>query len=169
MKDRIRNLRIQLRERWESLGPQQRVATAAAVVVLGAALLVWLIHSVDQARTRLRASVSMLQAQAARLERDAVEYERVRRAPSFPVSQTDLRTLVQAQASAAGLSRALGSVEPTGADQVRIMFGAVGFADWLGWVAGLQAQRVHLEACRIEALVTPGLVSVTATVSRAPR
>ncbi len=169
MNDRIRYLRVQLRERWESLGPQERLAIATLAILLSTALCLWLIHSVDRARTQLRANVSVLQAQAARLGRDASEFERLRATPPAPASQTDLRTLVQAQASASGLSRALGSVEAAGANQVKVVFGSVAFADWLGWVASLQSQRVYLEACRIEALSTPGLVSVTATVTRATR
>jgi len=49
------------------------------------------------------------------------------------------------------------------------VFGAVGFADWLNWVAGLTSQQVRLDACRVEALSTPGLVSVTATLVRVKR
>ena len=47
-----------------------------------------------------------------------------------------------------------------------MVFGAVAFADWLNWVASLTSQQVRLDACRIEALSTPGLVSVTATLVR---
>jgi type II secretory pathway component PulM len=53
------------------------------------------------------------------------------------------------------------------ADQVQVVFGSVAFADWLAWVATLQAQRIRLDTSRIEALSTPGLVSVTATFARA--
>ena len=48
-----------------------------------------------------------------------------------------------------------------------VVFGAVAFADWLNWIAALKSQHVRLDACRIEALSTPGLVSVTATLIRA--
>jgi general secretion pathway protein M len=47
-----------------------------------------------------------------------------------------------------------------------VVFGAVPFADWLGWVAALQAQNVSLDAARVEALAAPGMVSVTATLGR---
>jgi general secretion pathway protein M len=82
------------------------------------------------------------------------------------VAQTDLRALVLAQAGAAGLSRALVSTEAADANQVKVVFGAVAFADWLNWIAGLEAQHVHLEACRVEALSTPGVVSIAATLAR---
>ena len=58
-------------------------------------------------------------------------------------------------------------IDALDANQVQVVFGAVAFADWLNWVAGLQSQHVRLNACRIEALSTPGLVSVTGTLVRA--
>ncbi|MGH8864757.1 MAG: type II secretion system protein GspM, partial [Burkholderiales bacterium] len=91
----------------------------------------------------------------------------LRAAPAASVSQTDLRTLVQAQAGVAGLSRALVRIDAPDANQVVVVFGAVAFADWLNWVASLKSQQVRLDACRVEALSTPGLVSVTATLVRA--
>ena len=73
---------------------------------------------------------------------------------------------MEAQAGAAGLSRALQKIDAADANQVQVVFGAVAFANCLSWVAALEAQHVRLDACRIEALSTPGLVSVTATVVR---
>jgi type II secretory pathway component PulM len=73
---------------------------------------------------------------------------------------------VQAQAGATGLSRALQRIDALDANQVQVVFGAVAFADWLAWVAKLQAQHVRLDACRVEALTAPGLVSVSATLIR---
>ena len=74
--------------------------------------------------------------------------------------------LVQAQAGSAELSRALVSAEAVDANLVKVVFGAVAFADWLEWVAGLEAQHIHLDACRIEALAAPGMVSIAATLAR---
>jgi general secretion pathway protein M len=160
-------MRARLRKAWQSRAPRERVVIAALAVVLGAALYVGLVHSAGRARAQLRASVTTLRAQAALLEQQAAEFERLRAAPPASVSKTDLRTLVQAQAGAAGLSRALVRIDAQDADQVVAVFGAVAFADWFNWIAGLKAQRVRLDACRIEALSTPGLVSVTATLVRA--
>ncbi len=74
---------------------------------------------------------------------------------------------MQARIDAAGLAPALVSIEAPDANQVKVVFGALPFADWLAWVASLQAQQVRLDASRIEAMSTPGLVSVTATLVRA--
>jgi len=88
-------------------------------------------------------------------------------APAATVSSTDLLALVQSRAGAAGLSQALVRIEALDSEHVTVVFGALAFADWLSWIAGLQSQLVRLDACRIEALSAPGLVSVTATLARA--
>ena len=159
-------MNAKLRKLWQSRAPRERVVITVLAVLAGAASYVWLVQSADRAHTRLRASVPGLRTQAARLEQQAAELERLRTAPPASVSQTDLRTLVQAQAGAAGLSRALVRIDAPDVNQVVVVFGAVAFADWLNWVTSLISQQVRLDGCRIEALSTPGLVSVTATLVR---
>jgi general secretion pathway protein M len=140
---------------------------AIIAAILAAALYVWLVQSAERARAQLRTGVTTLRAQAARLEQQAGEFERLRAAPALSASRTDLRTLVQVQADTAGMSRALVRIDAPDADQVVVVFGAVAFADWLNWIVGLKWHHVRLDTCRIEALSTPGLVSVTATLVRA--
>jgi len=159
-------MKAKLRTLWQSRAPRERVVIAVLAVLAGVASYVLLVQTADRAHARLRASVPALRAQAARLEQQAGELERLRSAPPVAASKTDLRTLVQAQAGAAGLSRALVRIDAPDANQVVVVFGAVAFADWLNWVAGLTAQQVRLDVCRVEALSTPGLVSVTATLVR---
>ena len=160
-------MKARLRKLWESRAPRERAVIAALGVMLGVVLYVALVQTGWRARAQLRASVTTLRGQAARLEQQAAELERLRAAPALSASQTDLRTLVQAQAVAAGLSRALVRIDAPDADQVVVVFGAVAFADWHTWIAGLTSQHVRLDACRVEALSTPGPVSVTATLVRA--
>jgi general secretion pathway protein M len=160
MKDRLLKL-------WESRSPRERAIVAAAGVVLGIFIYVVLVQTATRARVQLRNSVSALRAQASSLEQQAVELERVRAAPPLLASQTDLRTLVQAEAAAAGLSRSMVSIDALDANQVSVVFGAVAFADWHNWIVALNLQQVRVEACRIEAMSTPGLVSITATLARA--
>lgn len=158
--------RIRLRELWESRAQRERVIIAVSAAVLAAALHVGLVDTATRERERLRASVTTLRSQANLLEQQAAELERLRAAPVISASQTDLRTLVQARANAAGLAQALLRIDARDNDQVVAVFGAVGFASWLNWIAGLQAQQVRLDTCRIEALSTAGMVSVTATLAR---
>ena len=136
-------------------------------MMLGVLLYIAFVQTAWRARAQLRAGVTTLRAQAATLEQQAAEIERLRTAPAKAASQTNLRALVQAQADAAGLSRALVRIDAPDADQVVVVFGAVAFADWHNWIVALKSQNVRVDACRIEALSTPGLVSVTATLARA--
>jgi general secretion pathway protein M len=159
-------MNARIRKLWNSRAPRERAIIAALAIVLGAALYVWLVQSAGRARVQLHASVTTLRAQAARLDRQAIEYGRLSASPAVSASPTDLRTLVQARVDDAGLARALLRIDARDANQVDVVFGALPFADWVAWVAGLQAQQVRLDTCRIEALSTPGLVSVTATFTR---
>lgn len=160
-------MRARLRKAWQSRAPRERVIIAVLAALVGAVLYVWLVQSAGLARAQLRPSVTTLRGQAARLERQALEYQRLRAAPAATVSKSDLRTLVQARIDGAGLARAVVRIDALDINQVKVVFGALPFADWLAWVASLQAQQVRLDTCRIEALSTPGLVSVSATLTRA--
>jgi general secretion pathway protein M len=162
-------MRAKLRQAWESRAPQERAIVAVAGLVLGALLYLWLLQAAERSREQLRTSVATLRGQAARLASQADEFERLRSAPVATVSTTDLLSLVQARVGDAGLARALVRIDARDADQVVTVFGAVVFADWLAWVVSLQTQQIRLDACRIEILSTPGLVSVTATLARAKR
>lgn len=160
-------MKARLLKIWESRSPRDRVVIAILAAIVAALLYFWLAQSAYRARTQLGASLTVLRAQANRLDLDATELARVRALPAPPAAQTDLRALVQARAETAGLARALVRIDAPDADQVRVVFGAVAFADWLAWVASLQAERVRLDTGRIEALSTPGMVGVTATFTRA--
>ena len=160
-------MKARLRKLWESRSPRDRVIIAVLAAVVGLALYLSLVQSAYRARAQLGSSVSVLRTQALRLDADANELARARAAPAAPAPQSDLRTQVQAQAGAAGLARALLRIDARDANQVQVVFGSVAFADWLAWVATLQAQHILLDTSRIEALTTPGLVSITATLTRA--
>jgi type II secretory pathway component PulM len=156
-----------LRKAWTSRSPVERTLIVVSTVILCALLYAALLWSAEHARARLGSAVRELQTQALVLEQHATEIERIRALPRPIVSATDLRSLVQAQAGAAGLTRALTRIDPGGdPNSVRVAFGAAPFPEWLNWVSGLQAQQVRLEACRLEALATPGLTSVAATLVR---
>ena len=160
-------MRAALRRIWESRAPRERLVIAVLVAVLAVASYLWLLHSAARARGQLSTSVATLRTQAALLDQQAAEYQRLRAAPPPPASPTDLRTLIQARADAARLSGALTRIDAPDADHVRITFGALPFAEWLAWSAALESLRVRLETARIEALAAPGMVSVTATFARA--
>ncbi len=160
-------MKAALKRAWDSRAPRERVVIAALAALLGAASYLWLLNSADRAREQLRTSVATLRTQAALLDQQAAEHARLRATPAPPASPTDLRTLVKARTEAAGLAGALTRLDAPDADHVQIAFGAVSFADWLGWIAALQAQQVRVEAARIQALAAQGMVSATATLTRA--
>ena len=160
-------MKARLLKLWESRSPRDRLVIAILAAVVGAALYLWLVQSAYRARTQLGTSVTLLRAPATRLNLDATELERVRALPAPPAAQTDLRTLVQARVEAAGLARALVRIDAPDPNQVQLVFGAVAFAEWLAWVASLQAEHIRLDTGRIEALSTPGMVGVMATFTRA--
>jgi len=160
-------MKARLRKLWESRSPRDRVIIAVLAALVAAALYLALVQSAYRGRAKLGSSVTALRTQARLLDADANELARARAVPPAPAPQADLRTQVQAQADAAGLASALVRIDALNADQVKVAFGSVPFADWLSWIATLQAQHIRLEAGRIEALSTPGLVSVTATFARA--
>ena len=159
-------MRARLRKMWESRSPRDRLLIAILAAVVAALLLLWLMQSAQRARTQLGASLSVLRAQAIGLDLDATELARVRAMPVPAAAQTDLRTLIQTRADSAGLARALVRIDAPEPNQVQVVFGSVAFADWLAWVASLQAERIRLDTGRIEALSTPGMVGVTATFTR---
>ena len=152
---------------WESRSPLERTVIAVLAALLSAGGYVLLLQSAERGRGQLRTSVAALRTQAVLLDRQAAEHQLLRAAPAAAASATDLRSLVQARADAARLSGALTRIEVLDTDHVQVVFGALPFADWLGWVAALQAQHVSLEAARVEALSVPGMVSATATLARA--
>ena len=152
---------------WKSRSPQQRAIIAVLAVLVGISLYAWFAQAAGRARAQLRTSATVLRAQAAQVDQQALEHGRLSAAPAATASSTDLLALVQARAGAAGLSQALVRIEALDSEHVTVVFGALAFADWLSWIAGLQSQLVRLDACRIEALSTAGLVSVTATLARA--
>ncbi len=159
-------MKATLRKLWESRSPRDRIVIAAIAALVGALLYVLLVQSAYRARAQLGSSVSTLRMQAQRLDADANELARARAAPAAPAPQSDLRTQVQAQAGAAGIAHAMLRIDAQNADQVQVVFGSIAFADWLAWVAAMQAQHIRLDTGRVEALSTPGLVSVTATFTR---
>lgn len=159
-------MKAQLRKLWESRAPRERTTIMVMTAVLAVALYGWLIQSGGRNHTRLRESVATLRLQANQLEQQAAELKRLRATPVKTVSQTDLRTLVQAQADSAGLTSALVKIDTPDANQVVVVFSAVAFADWLNWVTSLKSQQIRVDTCQIEAQPKPGIVNVTATLLR---
>ncbi len=161
-------MKIRLHSLWQSRTPGERTAVVMTLAIALILLYAWLVQSATDARTRLKTAITTLQAQSVQLDKQSLEYAKLRTAPMPAASSTDLRALVQSQADTAGLSQALLRIDVQGTDRVQVTFGATPFADWLDWIQALQSQQVRIDACRIEALSTAGLVSITAMLVRGP-
>lgn len=159
-------MRARILKLWESRAPRERMFIAGLAIVVGVTLYLWLVTEADRARTQLHVSVPQLRAQSVLLEQQASEHESLRAAPFRAAPSDDLRTLMQTQVNATGLSHALVSLDAADANQVQMVFSAVPFADWLNWAAAMQSQQVRFDGGRIEALPEPGMVSVTGTFIR---
>ncbi len=154
---------------WFSRAPVERKAAAVSAVVIGMLLCFWFIHVAGQERSRLKLSVSTLKSQSASMEENTSEFGRLKAtvaSKALPATK-DIREAVQGAIDSAGLSASLIKMDAPDAGTVQISFSALSFADWLAFTRNLQAQQIRIETCRIEALATAGLVSITATLSRA--
>ena len=159
-------MKQKLMQVWQARSPRDRTILVVLAILIVAALYAALFVSANKARPQLRASVLALRTDAARLNQFAEEIERLRGIKLSTGAQTDLRSLVQSQAEQAGLASSLVRLDAPEANRVQIVFGAVPFPDWLGWVVALNSQKIRLDTCRIEGLSKPGMVSVTATFVR---
>lgn len=162
-------MKARLLQLWQARSPRDRMIFGVLAAFVMGALYLSLVYSAVRARPPLRASVLSLRTDAARLTQFANEIERLRATPPREMSQTDLRTWIQAQAGSAGLASSMVRIEAPEPNRVLVVFGAVPFPDWLNWVVALNSQGIRLDTCRIEALSKPGLVSITATFVRTGR
>lgn len=154
---------------WVSRSVRQRQLIGLLAVTLVLVLYVWLVHTTTQAREQLLASVAQLRVDATHQGQQADEILRLRAAPAPVRSDTDLRQIVRRGAESVGLGGALVSVERVGADEVKVVFGQLAFADWLVWADAMRAQQLRFAAVRIESQIVHGQVSVTATLDRSGR
>lgn len=157
-----------LRTMWESRAPRERRVLAILLGVTGVVLYLWLLSSAQHARTRLQASVEQLRTDAVHVDQDAGEIERLRALRPPAMLQGELRTLLEAQLTSSGLAGSLVSLQAVDPGQVKLVLGAVSFADWLACVDQLRFQQVQLAETQVVALPAPGMVGVTATFVRPP-
>lgn len=159
-------MRGRLLELWQARGKREKQFLLALAVVLLLLAYAWLLAAAGSGRRELSASVLSLHNEASRLERDAQEIASLRQRAPAKVAALDLRALAQTQAAATGLNHALQRADAPSAKLLQVSFAAASFADWLVWLKAMEAQQLRLESCRLEALATPGLVNITATLSR---
>ena len=156
-----------LRDFWGEIAPRERSLIAIGLFVLlpiGFYLYVW--QPMHSERARLALRVEQLRGELAQLRADSEEVKRLRGQQPIRGGQT-LDASVREAAARFGLSDSIGTLTPQGSDRLAVEMDAAAFDAWLRWVGELGVQGISLTACKVEALPTPGLVRVKATLTRA--
>jgi len=154
---------------WSSRAPAERAAATVLAFVVGALLCFWFIHTAEQERNRLKQRVAVLKSQSDTMDQQISEFSRLKVASANPstLAPKNLRDAVQGIIDSSGLSTSLVKIDAPDAGTAQVSFSALSFSDWLAFVRNLQAQKIRIETCRIEALTTAGRISITATLSSA--
>lgn len=137
--------------------------TTAVLIVC---LATWLTVSGHRTTTALRGSLPALRMQALTVERQADEIEQLRLLPAPASADAALLPMVQEMATIAGLSAMLSTLDTLDNQRVVVTFGTIAFPVWIDWLNTLSMQGIRAENVSMETLLTPGLVSTTATLRR---
>ena len=151
---------------WQSRAPSERRTISIMLMVLILSLCGWVLYSAAKARGPLSENVMILRSQAVGVAEGAAELTRLRALPQAVLSSANLRDLLLQQVENAGLSSSLLNTSTQSSNHVEAVFGVIDFRQWLKLVEELHAQNVRVESAVVEALATPGLVSITATLIR---
>lgn len=152
---------------WDGLALRERGLILFGLAVLlpvGLYLYVWQPATAERARLSVR--VQQLRGELAQLRADG-EHVRSLRAQVPAGRGESLETLARQAAARFGLPDAKGGLIPQGNDRLQVELPSVGFDAWIRWLGELGVQGVSLAACQVDALPTPGLVQVKATLVRA--
>lgn len=158
---------IKPRQILESLSPRDRKILFGLTGLLLIILSATTVQSLEKSRVPLQQNILKLRLQSLRLEQQSLQYHYLLGLKTIIPSSTSLDTLLQDHVSHSSLSPSLLRIDVVDAHQVVMVFGAVSFADWIGFVHELKSQHIRVMQCRIEALSTPGRVNISATMVRA--
>ncbi len=157
---------LRLREYWSGLAARERMLIGIGLLVLlpvGFYLYVWQPVKVEQAR--LTGRVEQLRGELAQLRADSDEVKRLR--AQAPLRRGDsMEVTARLAAARFGLPEAQGALTTQGGDRLAVNLDSVAFDAWLRWLGELGLQGINLSTCKVEALPTPGLVRVKATLVR---
>lgn len=151
---------------WLSRSPRERRLVTYATVILVLSGYIWMLAAGTQAGATLRSNLPGLRMQAITLEQHATEITQLRALPGQASSNSSLLTLVQSMADVAGLSDSLSTLEALDINRVAIEVSTIAFPLWIDWINTLEQQGIRVERIRMETLLTPGLVSASATLLR---
>jgi general secretion pathway protein M len=151
---------------WAGLAPRERNLIAVGfLVLLPPGLYLYLWQPLNAERTRLAGRVQQLRGEVAQLRVDSEEIKRLRAQAPIRSAQT-LEATTRLAAARFQLGDKQIAMTPQGSDRLIVNMDAVPFDAWLRWVGELGVQGVSMNACRVEALPTPGLVRTKTTLTR---
>jgi len=159
-------LPTRVRDFWDEIAPRERAMISIGLLILlplGLYLYLW--QPMYSERTRLAQRVEQQREQLVQLRADSEEIKRLRSQAPIRSGQT-LEASARLAAARFGLADSISNLTAQGGDRISIEMEAAGFDAWLRWVGELGIQGVSLATCKVEALPTPGLVRVKATLTR---
>ncbi len=150
----------QVRTRWRSLQPRERLVLGAGLPLVTLMLIYGLLWvPLQRDLSRLRVSVPQARAQLEHMRSQAQEVARLRAETREAPDSGSLLTLLERSAQERGLRQYITRMEPEGQGGVRVWLDAVGFNTLIAWLAELQRQsRVHTENASISGRTEPGMV-----------
>lgn len=151
---------------WSACSPAARVAWLIMLSIGAAVLYAVLVYSAEQSRARLKTGISELRVKSADMEKQASEISRLRAMASTAThSGMDFPKTVQALVDSNGLATTA-KINHRDAENIELVLGNLPFAQWLAMARSLQAQQIRIESCKVEGLAIPGMVSISATLTR---
>ena len=120
----------------------------------------------EQAIASLRQSLPQLRANALRMGAQANEIKLLRKHLLEPDKGVDLKNEIDASALHHNLRDSVSALTIDTAGKAHLTLDAVAFDTWINWLDALQRDNhLRLESTHIQALTTPGMVKVDATLA----
>lgn len=158
----------QLKERWDTLAPRERLYVAAGSAAVALMLLygmVWapLTGSVEN----LRQSVAEQREDLAWMKQAATQIKKAQRASPGSGRGNSMLATVDQRVNAAGLKSALSRMEPDGQDSVKIWLSRGSFDDLITMLGKLEQENgIYVESLSVTTTDETGRVDARATLSR---
>lgn len=150
----------QIRQFWRRLSTREQMIVGGGTALLAIILLVFYVwQPLEKERTRLRASLPGMRAEAQKMRVDALAVPKLKSAAKPEPLAGGLKEMVEQAASAQRVQ--VTQVNTQGNGKLGVTLAAVPFDAWVKLLATLQTQQaIRLDTCRVEALPQSGMVKV---------
>jgi len=160
---------IELRAKYWNNRPAQerRIILIVSLFVLPVVYYYLLWQPAHVAVAKLSVTLPSLQAQATKLQDQALEVDMLHHRPALvALDAVALKTSISESATRHHSSAFITSLEVQEPNSVRITCDAISFAMWVSWLRELeQEQHIRADAISISALPQAGMVKISATLS----